>query len=115
MVNFIIRQDKKKLFRFVALQSAAGQRLMNEFSLKAPGNDSFILIEDNKAFQRSTAALKLYNKLPWYWKWTQVGWILPRIIRDGMYDLIARNRYRWFGKREQCMVPGNEIKERFLE
>ena len=114
MVNFIIRQDKMKVFRFAALQSVMGQRLMNEFDLKTPGNDSFILIENNKVFQRSTAALKLYNKLPWYWKWTQIGWIIPRFIRDGMYDLIARNRYRWFGKREECMIPGNDVKERFL-
>ena len=114
MVNFIIRQDKKKVFRFAALQSDAGQKVLNEFKLPQNNFDSFILVENNKIYQRSDAALRLYNKLPWYWKWTQIFWIFPKIIRDGVYSVIARNRYKWFGKKDQCMVPAPEVKERFL-
>jgi predicted DCC family thiol-disulfide oxidoreductase YuxK len=114
MVNFIIRQDKKKVFRFTALQSDAGQKILNEFKLPQNNFDSFMLVENNKIYQRSDAALRLYNKLPWYWKWTQFFWIFPKFIRDGVYSVIARNRYKWFGKKDQCMVPAPEVKERFL-
>ena len=115
MVNFIIRQDRKKIFRFAALQSDAGQELLMQYHLPTTQMDSFILIDDGKAYQRSTAALHLYNKLPWYWKWIQVLWIVPGFLRDAVYNLIARNRYKWFGKKETCMMPNAEVRERFLE
>ena len=114
MVNFIIRQDKKKIFRFAALQSEVGQKLLQEFGLPQKDFDSFILIYKGRVYKSSTAGLKLYSRLPWYWKWTQVFWIFPSFIRNGVYDWIARNRYKWFGKKDQCMVPTKEIRERFL-
>ncbi len=114
-INFIIRQDKKKIFRFAALQSRAGQQLAEEHNLPKKDFDSFILIENGKVYNRSTAGVKVYNKLPWYWKWTQVFWIVPKFIRDGVYDFIARNRYKWFGKKEVCMIPTPELRSRFLD
>jgi predicted DCC family thiol-disulfide oxidoreductase YuxK len=78
-------------------------------------NDSFVIIENDRAYQKSSAALQVCNRLPWYWKWTQIFWIFPRFIRDGIYIFIARNRYSWFGKREECMVPTPAIRKRFLE
>ena len=114
-VNFTIRQDKKKIFHFAALQSKAGQQLAEEYNLPKKDFNSFILIEDGKVYNRSTAGFKVYNKLPWYWKWTQVFWIVPKIIRDGVYDFIARNRYKWFGKKEVCMIPTSELRSRFLD
>jgi predicted DCC family thiol-disulfide oxidoreductase YuxK len=115
MVNFIIRQDKKNIFHFATLQSDAGRKLLEQHHIDWKKNDSFVLFENEKAHQKSNAALRLYNKLPWYWKWTQFFWIFPRFIRDGVYNLIAKNRYRWFGKRDQCMVPGPEVRRKFLE
>ena len=115
MVNFLIRQDKQHRFLFAPLQSNAGQELLGQFGLNTTQLDSFIFISDGKAYLRSTAGLKLYNQLPWYWKWTQLFWIVPRVIRDAVYNFIARNRYKWFGKRDQCMVPGAEVRERFLD
>ena len=115
MVNFIIRRDKKKIFRFAALQSVTGQKLLKEWDLPADKFDSFILFDKGKVYQRSSAALRLYNKLPWYWKWTQLFWIFPKFIRDGVYGIISRNRYKWFGKREACMIPPADVKERFLD
>jgi predicted DCC family thiol-disulfide oxidoreductase YuxK len=115
MVNFIIRQDKKRKFRFAALQSNAGQQVLDQYHLASNHLDSFILVDGGKTYQRSTAALRLYNKLPWYWKWSQVFWIVPKFLRDGVYDFIARNRYKWFGKKEQCMVPTVQVRERFLD
>ena len=114
MVNFIIRRDKKKVFRFAPLQSEAAQEILRQYHFPQMNFDSFILVENDKIHQRSDAALRLYNKLPWYWKWTQIFWIFPKFIRDGVYNVIARNRYKWFGKKDQCMVPAPEVRERFL-
>jgi predicted DCC family thiol-disulfide oxidoreductase YuxK len=58
--------------------------------------------------------LQVLNRLPWYWKWTQVFWLVPRPVRDAVYDFIARNRYKWFGKKESCMIPTPEVKSRFI-
>jgi predicted DCC family thiol-disulfide oxidoreductase YuxK len=115
MVNFIIRQDKKKKFRFAALQSGTGQQLLEQYHLPTTRLDSFILIDKGSAYQRSTAGLRVYNKLPWYWKWLQAFWVVPKFLRDGVYDWIARNRYKWFGRKEQCMIPTADVRERFLE
>ena len=114
MVNFIIRQDTGKKFVFAALQSDTGQKLLKQYNLPTNDLDSFVLIDEGKAYQRSTAALKLYNKLPWYWKWVQIFWIIPAFIRDAVYNFIAKNRYKWFGKKEECMIPTPELKARFL-
>ena len=114
-VNFIINQDKKKVFRFAALQSDAGQRLAEEYHLPKKDFDSFILIDKGKVYNKSAAGFKVYGKLPWYWKWTQVFWIVPRFITDAVYDFVARNRYKWFGKRDECMLPTPEIRSRFLD
>ena len=114
-VNFIIRQDKENIFRFTALQSRAGQRLTEQYHLPKKDFDSFIFIENGKVYNRSTAGLKVYNKLPWYWKWTQVFSIVPKFLRDGVYDFIARNRYKWFGKKEECMIPTPDVRNRFLD
>ena len=113
-INFIINQDRKKVFRFAALQSEAGQKLLQQYNLPKEDFDSFVLIDEDSAYQSSTAGLRLYNKLSWYWKWTQVFWIVPKFIRDGVYNIIAKNRYKWFGKKESCMVPNQEIKDRFI-
>jgi predicted DCC family thiol-disulfide oxidoreductase YuxK len=114
-VNFIIRQDKKKIFRFAALQSKAGQQLAEQYHLPKNDFDSFILIDKEKAYNRSSAGLKVFTKLPRHWKWTQLFWIVPKFMRDGVYDFIARNRYKWFGKKDQCMLPTPEIRNRFLD
>jgi predicted DCC family thiol-disulfide oxidoreductase YuxK len=115
MANLVIRQDKKKVFRFAALQSNTGQQVLKEWSLPPGKFDSFLLLDNGKLYYKSTAVLRVANKLPWYWKWSQLFWILPRSIRDGGYNIIARNRYKWFGKKDQCMIPTPEVKERFLD
>jgi predicted DCC family thiol-disulfide oxidoreductase YuxK len=115
MVNFIIRQDKKNVFLFCPLQSDSGKRLLEQYKIDWKANDSFVVIENGKAHQKSNAALRLYNKLPWFWKWTQIFWIIPKFIRDGVYNFIAKNRYRWFGKKEECMIPTKEVRAKFLE
>jgi predicted DCC family thiol-disulfide oxidoreductase YuxK len=114
MVNFIIKQDKKKIFKFAALQSDAGQKLLEKNNLPVQDFNSFILIENGKVYKSSTAGLRVLNNLPLYWKWSQAFWIIPKIMRDAIYNIIARNRYKWFGKKEICMIPTPQVKERFL-
>ncbi len=113
-VNFVLKQDKKGIFNFAALQSAAGQKLLQQYNLAMKDFDSFVLIENGKVYKKSTASLRVMNQLPWYWKEAQILRIVPRFLRDAIYDFIAKNRYKWFGKKEQCMIPTPEMRNRFL-
>ena len=114
MVNFAIRQDKKKQLRFAALQSEAGQTLLDEYKLSSKDFESFVLIEDGKVYQKSTAALRVVRVFPWYWQEVQILRIIPTFMRNAIYDFIARNRYKWFGKKDECMIPTPEVRSRFL-
>jgi predicted DCC family thiol-disulfide oxidoreductase YuxK len=114
-INFIIKRDKKGVFRFAALQSEAGQQLLNQHGLSSTELDSFVLIYKGKAYKKTTAALHLYPQLGLFWGLIRVLWIFPAFIRDFGYDIIAKNRYRWFGKKETCMIPSPEIRSRFLQ
>ncbi len=114
MVNFVLLQDKKKKFLFAPLQSVAAQKLLEEYHLPKSDFDSFVFIDDGKTYLSSSAALKVMGKLPWYWQWTQVFWIIPKPLRNWVYSIIAKNRYKWFGKKEVCMVPTPEVRSRFL-
>lgn len=113
-VNFILRQDVKGVFRFAALQSPAGQRLLAKHGLPTKDFHTFILIENGRVYQQSTAALRLLGRLPWYWQWAQFFWLVPRFLRDAVYRLIARHRYQWFGKKQRCRLPTPEVSSRFL-
>ena len=113
-VNFIIDHDKKNDFRFASLQSEAGQDLLKKFHLNVKDFDSIILIENGKHYQRSSAVLKIVKKFPGLWKLLYLFIIVPKPLRDFVYDNIADNRYKWFGKKESCRVPTPELKEKFL-
>lgn len=113
-VNFVLRQDKKDVFRFAPLQSEAGQQLLQQYGLSKADFDSFVLIDEGKVYKKSDASLRVMNRLPWYWKEVQLFRIVPRFLRDAIYDFIARNRYQWFGKKEQCMIPTPQMRARFL-
>ncbi len=113
-VQFILKRDPKRYFQFASLQSDIGQKLLRQYSL--PLNlDSLILIEDGKPFMESTAALKVCCYLKGAWKLLRGLLIIPAPIRDIIYKIIARNRYKWFGKKECSLLPLPEWKDRFLE
>lgn len=114
VVNFLIQQDKKKVLRFAAMQSETGKKLLLQYHFPPDYLKSFVLIENGKAYTKSTAALRLYNHLPWYWKWIQAFWAVPKPLRDGVYGAISDKRYKWFGKKDQCMVPTPDMRSRFL-
>ena len=113
-INFVLKQDKKGVFRFAPLQSEAGQRLLKQYNLSTAEFDSFVLIDNGKIYKKSSASLRVMNKLPWYWKEAQLLRLIPTPFRDAIYDFIAKNRYKWFGKKEQCMIPTPEMRNRFL-
>lgn len=113
-VNFLIRQDVGARLRFAALQSAAGQQLLQQYGLPQTSFASFVLIKNGQVYQKSDAVLQLIAYLPWYWQWPKGGALLPTAVRNGLYDFIARNRYKWFGQKDSCMVPTAEIRSRFL-
>jgi predicted DCC family thiol-disulfide oxidoreductase YuxK len=114
-VQFIIRRDKKKKFLFASLQGKTGQELLQRFQLPADHFNSFILVDGEKVYTRSAGALRTLKELGGGWSLFYAFIILPRFIRDAVYNWIARNRYKWFGKREECMIPTPELRERFLD
>lgn len=114
-VQFIIRHDKKQIFRFAALQSAFGQRVIENFNLTDKNIDSVILFENNSVQLKSDAALSIAKQLGGIYSLLYVFIVVPKFIRNSVYDFIARNRYRWFGKQESCMIPTPELKRLFIE
>lgn len=114
-VQFILRRDPQARFRFASLQSEAGQRLVTQQGLDPQVLSSVILIEDGKVYRESTAALRIARHMTGAWKLLRVFVLVPRPIRDAVYRLIARNRYRWFGKSETCWLPTPELRARFLD
>jgi predicted DCC family thiol-disulfide oxidoreductase YuxK len=115
VVQFIIKRDKKKQFLFASLQGKTGQEVLKKFNLPSADFDSFIVLEGDKVYTRSTAALHMLKKMSGGWKFLYGFIIVPRFIRNAVYDWIARNRYKWYGKRNECMIPTPDLKERFLE
>ena len=117
-VRFVARRDKKNRFRFAALQSAAGQRLtepygLNISSAKTAGQ-TIVLIGHRRVFVRSRAVLEILRQLSGLWPLCYVLVLIPSVLRDGLYRFIARNRYRWWGKKEVCMVPTAALQKKFL-
>jgi predicted DCC family thiol-disulfide oxidoreductase YuxK len=123
-VNFILARDKNDLFRFVALQSEAGQKLLKKYELSRtdPSSfhytwksfDTFILIDGENHYTKSTAALRIAGKLKSVVKLFYLFIFLPKPFRDFFYDLIAKNRYKVFGRRKVCRLPSNDEKRKFI-
>jgi predicted DCC family thiol-disulfide oxidoreductase YuxK len=110
-VRFILVRDRTGRFRFASLQSEAARRLLGG----DPPAESMILLEEGKSYTRSTAALRIARGLRFPWPILYAFMAVPAPIRDLIYNWVARHRYRWFGKRETCMVPTAEFRERFIE
>lgn len=114
-VQFVIERDPDAQFKFASLQSEEGQELLQHFGLPQKDLSTVILIEKEKAYFRSTAALRMARHLKSPWKITYVLLILPTFIRDFFYKKIALNRYKWFGQKDSCMIPTPELQSRFLD
>lgn len=113
-VQFVIKRDPAAIFSFASLQSDVGQQLLKKFDLPVNELNSFVLIKKDQYYTRSTAALKVAKQLKGPTKLLYGFIIVPAFIRNFVYKIIAANRYRWFGKRDSCMLPSVDLKERFL-
>jgi len=113
-VQFILLRDKKDRFRFASLQSDYGQSILKQYNLPTDKFNSLALVENGKIYQKSTGALRIARKLKGLWPMLYGFIIVPPFIRNLVYDIIAKNRYRWFGKKEECMLPRPEWKQKFL-
>ncbi|MDY0779280.1 thiol-disulfide oxidoreductase DCC family protein [Tenacibaculum sp. IB213877] len=115
-VQKVIQFDKKNEFVFAALQSETGKKITDYLGIDTIKTDSIVLYVPNQAYYtKSSAALKIMNELGFIWKLTQVFWVFPALLRDIIYDYIAKNRYKWFGKKKQCMIPTPELTAKFLD
>jgi len=113
-VNFIIKHDKKEHFLFASLQSDAAKEILLQFNSKIIELNSIALIEGGKVYEKSTAALNITKHLSNFYYLLYYFIVIPVFIRDRIYNFIAKNRYKWYGKRESCMIPSLELKNRFL-
>ncbi len=114
-VQFIIKRDPKSNIHFSALQSNYGKEQLNKFNIPASSFESIVLIKNGKMYQRSNAVLEICRLMGAMWPALYVFKIIPAFIRDWMYNWIANNRYRWFGRKDECMIPTPALKARFLD
>ncbi len=115
-INFVIKRDKKDVFRYASLQSEISKKLIAEKGIDTSELDSIILINPKGAYyHKSTAALQIAKQLSGMYPSLSVFLIFPKFLRDWIYDIIAKNRYRWFGKKESCMIPTPELRALFID
>lgn len=114
-VRFILNHEAAPVLRFTSLQSPLGMRLLREFEFDPADAETFVLVADGRTYVKSDAAVRLAVYLTGAWKFIGALKIIPRPVRDCMYDGVARNRYRLFGRREECMAPTSDLRARFLQ
>nr|WP_121315084.1 thiol-disulfide oxidoreductase DCC family protein [Flavobacterium sp. 102] len=114
-VQYVIKRDPKDVFRFVPLQSELGLKIIKHIGIDTTNTDSIIMYEPTKAYYyKSEAALKIINEFGGVYSLLQILTIFPKFISNTVYDYVARNRYKWYGKQEACMIPTPELKAKFL-
>ncbi|NNT72337.1 thiol-disulfide oxidoreductase DCC family protein [Flavobacterium sp. IMCC34852] len=114
-VQFVIKQDKKDVFRFVALQSELGLKIIKHIGIDIKNTDSIVLYEPGKAYYyKSEAALRIIKEFGGIYGLLRIFTVFPKFISDFIYDYVAKNRYRWYGKQESCMMPSRELEAKFL-
>jgi predicted DCC family thiol-disulfide oxidoreductase YuxK len=114
-VRFIIKRDKMARLKFTSLQGETARSILPAYSINPKVLSSVILIEKGKAYTASSAAIRICRHLDGAWKLMYGLIIIPKFLRDAVYNLISRNRYSWFGKKDQCMIPSAKDKDRFLD
>lgn len=113
-VNFILKRDKYKKYKFASLQTQVGNNLCKQHNIDTNEIDSIVLIKNDTVYIKSHAVLEILKDLPIGWRFFRIGIILPKGIRDWLYDVIAKNRYWIFGKKDKCPIPPKDIQDRFL-
>ena len=113
-VQFILKRDTNEQFIFASLQSDAAKNVLLQYNMKNSSLDSLVLIEEGQVFQKSTAVLKVCRHLKWPWKVFYSFIVIPKFLRDGIYEFVAKHRYQWFGKKDTCVMVIPEHKNRFI-
>lgn len=113
-VQFVIRHDKKQIFTFSSLQSEFGQKTLNKNGLDPNNFSSFLYLENNTLHTKSSASLRVSKELSGIIKLLYIFIVIPKPIRDWIYSIVAKNRYKWFGKQDSCWIPTPELKSRFI-
>lgn len=114
-VRFIHARDPSQQIKVAPLQSETAKHLLERFGLRTDDFDTIVLVEGDRYYTRSTAALRIAKRLNALWPALYAFIIVPRFIRDAVYNFVAKHRYKWFGRKDQCMVPTPELRARFLE
>jgi Uncharacterized protein conserved in bacteria len=114
-IQFIIPRDPEGTIRFAPLQSDLGERVQESVGLSTDDLETVVLVDDGKAYTKSDAAIRVGERLGGVYRLLSLGRLLPRGLRDRIYDFVAENRYDWFGKKDQCMVPDDDVSDRFVE
>ncbi len=113
-VQFLLKHDKRRVFTFASIQSPSGVALLERAGLRADDLQTLLLVDGDKSYQHTAAILRVVHQLGWTWRLMWVGWLVPAPLRDAAYRFIARNRYRVFGRGEQCFMPRAEDAARFI-
>lgn len=113
-VQFLLKRDTRKVFRFASIQSQAGQDFLRAEGLSVTNLETLLLVDGKRNFQHTGAILRVLHQLGWAWRLMWIGWLVPAPLRDTVYRFAARNRYRIFGRREACFLPLPEEAWRFL-
>ena len=115
-VRLVLKNDKKDTFLYSSLSSDFSKKIIEELKIDTSKIDSIILYEKGVSYDvKSSAALKIMNDFGGLWYFTQIGYFLPKIVRDKIYDFVAKNRYKWFGKKDRCMIPSSQVTSKFLD
>ncbi len=113
-VNFVLKRDKQAKYKFASLQSEVGINLCKQQNIDTTKVNSIILIKDDKVFIKSDVVLEILKDMPKGWRLLRIGVILPKFVRDCLYEVIAKYRYQIFGKKDECPIPTEDIQDRFL-
>lgn len=113
-VQFVIKHDKNRYFRFASLQSEIAKSILPKYGINPDALESIIVYENERIYIRSNAILRIAKNLQGFSRLLVLGWVIPKPIRDWLYNIVAKNRYAWFGRKDECMVPTPELSSRFL-
>ncbi|MCP4404375.1 MAG: thiol-disulfide oxidoreductase DCC family protein [bacterium] len=114
-VRFIIKRDRRAVYTFTPMQSDYGRKLLSKYGIHPENLDTFVLVKGDTPYLRSDAAIEIVRRFEGVWKILVLCKFIPKPLRDAVYSLIAKNRYRLFGQKDACMIATDEIKERFIE
>ena len=114
-VQFLLRHDRKGSFKFAAIQGMAGRRLLAEQGLEVDGLQTLLLVDGRQAWQHTAAIFRVLHALGWPWRLAWLAWLVPSVVRDPLYRLVARNRYWMLGRADTCLLPSPDQASRFLD